>query len=363
MDGHVDVSVLVPVRNEERHIRETAAAMSAQTFGGSIEMLFADGRSEDRTREILLELAASDPRVRVLDNPNRHTASGLNICLRQARGEYVARMDAHTVYPERYLAAGVERLRRGDTDWVSGPAVPRGEGVVSRAVALALGSWLGRGASRKWDESADGRGERELDTGVFGGVWRRKTVLDAGGWDERWPINQDSELASRFLARGGRLVCLSEMVGYYRPRDSVRSLSRQYFRYGFYRSQTFVRHPMSLRRSHLIPPALTGTLLASAIGPRRLRRPARVVLGAYLACVAATGAEVAVREGKPREGALMLGVLPTMHFSWGVGMLAGAARFGLPLPALRRLAARAGAPDASEETGEVYAPSLREGIR
>src|SRR5436305_3545346 len=148
MDGHVDVSVLVPVRNEERHIRETAAAMSAQTFGGSIEMLFADGRSEDRTREILLELAASDPRVRVLDNPNRHTASGLNICLRQARGEYVARMDAHTVYPERYLAAGVERLRRGDTDWVSGPAVPRGEGVVSRAGALALGSWLGRGASR-----------------------------------------------------------------------------------------------------------------------------------------------------------------------------------------------------------------------
>jgi hypothetical protein len=162
----------------------------------------------------------------VLDNPRRQTASGLNVCLREARGEFVARMDAHTLYSERYLAAGVGRLARGDTEWVSGPAVPRPDGVVSRAVSLALASWLGRGGSRKWSESGIGVGERELDTGVFGGVWRREALLAAGGWDERWPINQDSEMAARFIARGARLVCLQEMAGHYAPRDSLRALAR-----------------------------------------------------------------------------------------------------------------------------------------
>jgi glycosyltransferase involved in cell wall biosynthesis len=137
-DASVDVSVLVPVLNEERHIRETVAAMQAQSFEGSLELLFADGGSSDRTREILEELAASDSRIRVLDNPRRRTASGLNVGLREARGEYVARMDAHTYYSPTYIAAGVQRLRRGDTEWVSGPAIPRPVGAVSRAVALAL---------------------------------------------------------------------------------------------------------------------------------------------------------------------------------------------------------------------------------
>jgi succinoglycan biosynthesis protein ExoA len=362
----VDISVLVPVLNEERHIRETVAAMQAQRFDGSVELLFADGGSEDRTREILLELAAEDPRIRVFDNPRRRTASGLNVCLREARGEFVARMDAHTFYSERYLAAGVERLRRGDTEWVSGPAVPRPVGAISRAVGLALASWLGRGGSRKWNDDLDAAEERDLDSGVFGGVWRRERVLDAGGWDERWPINQDSEMASRFLQKGARLVCLPEMAGYYVPRDTLDGLARQYYRYGFYRARTFRRHPESMRRSHLIAPGLVLALFAAILGPRPLRQAARGALIAYAAAVVVTALGTAESPGKRTEGPLLLAVLPTMHFGWGLGTLAGMLRFGPPVSALATLVGRAERPDAAV-TGEarpadgadgVYAPSL-----
>jgi succinoglycan biosynthesis protein ExoA len=353
----VDISVLVPVLNEERHIRETVAAMQAQRFDGSVEFLFADGGSQDRTREILLELASDDPRIRVLENPRRRTASGLNVCLREARGEFVARMDAHTYYADRYLAAGVERLRRGDTEWVSGPAVPRPVGAVSRAVGLALASWLGRGGSRKWDDELDAAEERDLDTGVFGGVWRRERVLQAGGWDERWPINQDSEMASRFLRRGARLVCLPEMAGYYVPRDSLDGLARQYYRYGFYRARTFRRHPQSMRRSHLIAPALVLTLVATVLAPRPVRLAARAGLLAYLSAVAVTAAGTAARPGRRAEGGLLLAVLPTMHFGWGLGTLAGMLRFGPPLSAFASLVT--GAEPSPEETQDgVFAPSL-----
>ena len=295
----------------------------------------------------------------MLENPLRRTASGLNVCLREARGEYVARMDAHTYYADRYLAAGVERLRRGDTEWVSGPAVPRPVGAVSRAVGLALGSWLGRGGSRKWNDDLDAAEERELDSGVFGGVWRRERVLEAGGWDERWPINQDSEMASRFLQQGARLVCLPEMAGYYVPRDSLEGLARQYYRYGFYRARTFRRHPQSMRRSHMIAPALVLTLIAAVLAPRRLRQAARTGLLAYLGALALTAASTAARPGQRVEGGLLLAVLPAMHFGWGLGTLVGMVRFGAPVSAFAGLVAGA-APSQAQPQDGVYAPSLHD---
>ncbi len=351
--------MLVPVLNEERHIRETVAAMQAQRFDGVVEFLFADGRSDDRTREILQDLALADPRIRVIDNPLRRTASGLNACLREARGEYVARMDAHTYYADRYLAAGVERLRRGDTEWVSGPAIPRPTGAISGAVSLALASWLGRGGSRKWNDDPDAAEERDLDTGVFGGVWRRDRVLASGGWDERWPINQDSEMASRFLRTGARLVCLPEMAGHYVPRDSLKGLARQYFRYGYYRARTFRRHPESMRRSHLIAPALSVALATSALAPRPLRRLSRLGVGAYLLAVVTTAAGATRHPEQRREGALLVGVLPVMHFGWGFGTLAGMLRFGPPIAAFARLVGRGDTvAEASGDAELVHAPSL-----
>jgi succinoglycan biosynthesis protein ExoA len=356
---HVDVSVLIPVLNEEHHIREAVAAMLAQELDGTFELIFADGRSEDRTHAILDEIAEEDAHVVVLDNPGRHTASGLNICLRAARGEFVARMDAHTYYPSCYLAAGIERLRKGDTEWVSGPQVPQPTGSISRAVAIALGTWLGRGGSRKWrEDDAASVQEWDLDTGVFGGVWHRTAVLDIGGWDERWPINQDSEMAARFLRRGARLVCIPEMAARYTPRDSLRGLARQYFRYGLYRAQTFRRHPHSMRRSHLFAPALAGALLATVVSPKQLRRFARAIISLYLAAVGVTAVSATENREQRKEGALLTVVLPTMHLSWGFGTLIGMVRFGVPIGAFVGLFDRSSVQSNTGEAQAVFAPSL-----
>jgi succinoglycan biosynthesis protein ExoA len=329
-NGRVDVSVLTPVLNEEAHIRETVAAMRAQAFDGEVEFLFMDGRSEDATREILDELARDDARIRVLDNPERGIPQGLNVGLRHARGEYVARMDAHTHYPSGYLARGVERLQAGDVAWVAGAPIPAGSGTWSRRVSAALRSPLGVGGSPKW---ATG-GETELDTGVFGGVWRRATLVGLDGWDEAWAVNEDSELAARFRDAGMRIIGLPELAAHYIPRDSVGGLARQYGRYGFYRAKTARRHPGSMRRSLWLPPALVVTAAAAAVMPRPLRRLARAGLGVYGAALLAASARAEV--AAPSDRAALPLVLATMHASWGAGFLAGAARFGPPLGALRQ---------------------------
>jgi succinoglycan biosynthesis protein ExoA len=334
----VDASVLVPVLNEERHIRDTVAAMRAQRFDGEVEFLFMDGRSEDRTKAILEELAASDPRIRVFDNPGRSSTAGLNVGLRHARGDYIVRMDAHTFYPEDYIARGVERLRRGDVVWVAGPQVPYGTDAWSRRVALALHSWLGTGGSARWGTGQDD-GERELDTGVFAGMWHRQTVERHGGWDEGWPINQDSELAARILRSGGRIVSIPELAARYVPRNSLRGLARQYWRYGNYRARTASRHPDSLGVRQLFAPGLALAVTGSLVAPRPLRTLARAAVGAYAVAVVGTSARALPESGAADAAALPV-VFAVMHGTWGFGFLAGSARFGPPLAALAQLARR-----------------------
>jgi glycosyltransferase involved in cell wall biosynthesis len=358
----VDASVLVPVLDEGDHIRETVAAMQAQEFDGTLEFLFADGGSSDDTRSILEELAVADPRLPVFDNPRRTTPSGLNVCLRHARGEYVARMDAHTVYPARYVADGVSRLQAGDTRWVSGPPIAAPTGPVSRAVALALDSFLGQGGSRRWAPREEGAGEPEendLDSGVFAGVWKRDTVLEYGGWDEGWSSNQDAEMAGRFFREGERLVALRSMGAHYVPRNSLRRLWRQYHDYGYYRVRTFRRHPMTMRRSHVFTPGLVLALPAAVAAPRPIRAAARAGLLAYVVAVLVETARGVTRSESPGDALRMPGVFAAMHFGNGVGVLNGIRDFGLPLAALARIAGLTGlAARLDPGPATIDAPSL-----
>ncbi len=358
----IDCTVLVPVLNEERYVEQSVAAMRRQRFGGRIVFVFADGRSEDRTREILERLALEDRRIRVFDNPKRTVSSGLNVALRHARGRWIVRMDAHTEYPDDYIALGVERLQRGGTRWVSGPQVPVGHGPVSRAVSLALGSPLGRGGSRKWGTEGDsGRGEYELDSGVFAGVWERSTLVEYHGWDERWPRNSDSEMAGRFLANGEVLVCVPAMGARYVPRDSFKGLWRQYLDYGEYRARTARRHPRTLRRSHLLAPTLVLNTALAARGPRRLRAVARGGLALYGAALGAAAVRSLPSAQSPADAALVPVVMAIMHFGHGTGLLIGMQRHGVPLAALASVAGLAGPAERFAPTlDHVYAPSLAE---
>jgi succinoglycan biosynthesis protein ExoA len=351
----VDVSVLVPVRDEAAFIRETSRAITAQSFQGSVEFLMIEGRSRDGTRAILDDLARRDPRVRVLDNPRGDLGSALCIGLDAARGEFVAKMDAHTYFPPTYLQIGVDRLRQGDANWVSGPPIPHGVDPWSRRVALALGTCLGMGGSGKWPaafQTGDQKDEKELDTGVFSGVLRRSVLRRLGGWDPAWPVNEDSELASRYLAAGERILCLSSMGARYVPRGSLRGLARQYCRYGYYRAKTANRHPASMRPSHLGPPAMLGILAAGALGGRRGRRAASLSLLGYSAAQTLVCLRVA-RGGERRDAALLPAVLTTMHLGFGVGYLAGCLRFGAPLAGLRQLAGLDGRPEARDPSVTV----------
>lgn len=325
------VSVVVPVLNEAVAFDASIGSILSQDYAGEIEFLFVDGGSTDGTRERLGALAAADPRVRVVDNPRPGIPVSLNLGLRAARKELLVRMDAHSEYASDYVRRGADLIAAGRAEWVAGPAYARGDGDWSRWVAAALASRMGVGGA-DFRRSAE---EVYTDT-AFGGAIARRDLLRLGGWDESWVVNEDAELAARARLAGLRILLAPALAAYYIPRDDPRELARQYWRYGLWRAKTSVRHPDSMRPSHVLPPAVAvAAVLAALPGPQR--KPALAAVVVYLVAIAAESLRLA--SGRPVGAAKLAVIFPVMHLAWGSGVIAGFIRFGSPLPALRAVAA------------------------
>jgi hypothetical protein len=127
------------------------------------------------------------------------------------------------------------------------------------------------------------------------------------------------------------------MAARYVPRDGLRTLARQYFRYGTYRAKTARHHPISLRRSHVLAPGLAATVVLAAVAPAPVARPAQAGLAAYGATVAAMAVRTGRSSGEDGDVPGMALVFATLHLSWGFGFLAGSIRFGPPVSALARV--------------------------
>lgn len=328
--GEIALSVLVPILNEQRHIRGAIDAMRAQRFDGAVEFLLLDGGSTDATLAELERLVADDPRFRIVRVDGANVPERLNRGLRLARGELIARMDAHAVFPTGYLADGRRRLARGDVASVSGPQIASGDGIWSRRIAIALRSRLGRGGAQFRHLSA---GEIEVDSG-YCGVWRRSLLVAHGGWNELAPSGEDMELAARISRSGGRIVCVPEMAARYLPRDSLHGLALQYGRYAYRRAWVARRHGFALRRSHLLPPTVLLTAICAAAAPAPLARFARVAATLYV--LSLIGESIRIGRDEPFEDAVALPVVfATTHLAWGAGFVLGCLRHGVPWAALR----------------------------
>jgi len=205
------VTVIVPCRNERRYIAACLDSILATAYPADrLEVLVVDGASDDGTRDAVRAYAAREPRVRLLDNPRRSAPAALNLGIRAARGEIIARMDAHVVYPPHYLPVLVEALLETGADNVGCPIVtlPADESATARAIACALSHPFGVGNSRFRIGSAV---RREVDTVPFG-CFRRDVFDRVGLFDEELIRNQDDEFNFRLIRSGGRVLLVPDVA-------------------------------------------------------------------------------------------------------------------------------------------------------
>lgn len=233
------ISVIIPCRNEKDHIREFLNTLENQLTEPEweLEILVADGRSDDGTGEYLRNYAAHNPNVRIIDNPGRIVSTGLNAAIQASTGDVIIRMDAHTVYADDYILQCVHVLEESGADNVGGAWVAQGRGSLGRAIAAAFQSPFCGGGGRARRIGYNG----EVDT-VYLGCWRRSAFARFGLFDPELVRNQDDELNFRIRRNGGRIVQSSRIQSTYTPRSSLRTLFRQYLQYGFWRVAVMRKH-------------------------------------------------------------------------------------------------------------------------
>jgi len=315
------VTIAMPAYNEERYIEACIASVQAQDYPRDlIEILIADGRSTDRTRDILARLAADDPRIRVVDNPARLQAAGLGVLVKEANGDVLVRMDVHCEYASDYVRKCVETLERTGADNVGGAQRAKAKTAFHRALCAALDSPLGVGGAKYRSTDAEGWVET-----VFLGAFRRKVFETIGLWDPGAITNEDADLNERLAHAGGRIYLSRDIVVHYFPRDSLRALAKQYFRYGRGRARTTLKLRAFTRvRPHGPFFMVVGAAALVALPP--LWPIAPLAAAAYML---ATGAE-AVRVGRKLGAAaipMVWACFPVIHASHGAGFAAGLWRY------------------------------------
>ena len=255
------ISVIVPCRNERQHIDAFCDSALRQQLpeGWHMEVLIADGDSDDGTREHLMQRCTADPRLVLVDNPGRIVSTGLNACIARARGGTIARMDVHSQFAPDYLAQCIQALSRTGAENVGGPWVAQGTGATGAAIAAAFQCrWVVGGA-----RSRDVHYEGEVDT-VYLGCWPRSVFDRYGLFDETLVRNQDDEHNLRMRLAGARIWQSRLIRSTYHPRNSLQHLFAQQRQYGYWRPFVMRKHgqPGSVRQ--LVPAAFVAAAIASA---------------------------------------------------------------------------------------------------
>ena len=228
------LTIICPIYNEEKYIGRCIESIMQQDYPKEdMEVLFVDGMSKDRTREIIASYQSKCPYLRVLDNPHQIVPPAMNIGIREAKGDIIVRLDAHAFFPENYFSELVKNLKELNADNVGGVCrtLPVNETVVCKCIANVLSSSFGMGNSHF---RVGAKGVMQVDTVPFG-CFHRELFDKIGYFDEELIRNQDDEFNGRIVKNGGKIFLLPQLVIDYFARDTIGKVYKMFYQYGLFK--------------------------------------------------------------------------------------------------------------------------------
>ncbi len=326
----VKLSVICPFYNEERYVTQCIDGLLSQDFPSSdMELLFVDGGSTDRSREIVESYRNRLPNIQVLDNPKRIVPVAMNLAIEKARGDVVMRLDMHATYAPNYFSSLVRNLEELKADNVG---CPLQTDVLNRnnkslAIREVLRSRFGVGNSlfRLGVDEV-----RSVDTVPFG-CFPRSAFERFGKYDERLVRNQDIELNKRIVRNGGKIYLVPDTSCVYYARETFSALMKNNFMNGKWNVLTIflTKDFRSLSIRHFVPMLflLSWTLplfLAFFLG--WLIYLTIIVLSVYIVAVSIVSLRLSSK--KNLSFISLVCAFIALHFSYGCGSLVGL--FSLP---------------------------------
>lgn len=321
------VTVAVPMLNEMGAIEHCLDSFEAQDYPlEHLEVLVIDGGSTDGSREYVENRAATQSWIRVVNNPVGSAAAAFNIGAFDGTSDIVFLFSSHGVPASDYVSRSVESLLDTNASGVGGRYLHIGTTPKSTAIGAAMVSPFGMASAHRYATE-----RQEVDTISHPAYWR-KALIDIGGFDETLARNSDYEINIRLRRAGHSLVFDPSIESIYRPRPDLESLSKQFWHYGRWKAHVARQHPKDVRPRHLVAPAFTAfTLMAPLLC--RWANGRRLVAGAAIAYGSATVAatrQAAATHPAPVSNKTLAAAFPTMHLSWGAGVLTSLAQMLRP---------------------------------
>jgi len=305
--------IVIPCLNEARHIESVIDNLADALLDLNAVIVVSDGGSTDETRSIVARYASDNPKVTLLDNPQRIQSAAVNIAVATygADCDYLIRIDAHGDYPADYCQRLVDEALATGADSVVVGMRTIGISPFQKATALAQNSKLGNGGSRH----RMGAASHWTDHGHHA-LMKISAFRQIGGYDETFQHNEDAELDYRLNAAGYRIWMTDKTSMVYYPRAKVLPLFRQYFGYGRGRARNFMKHRARPSLRQMIPlsvaPLAVGALLAV------INWTAAIPFAVWAGACLAYGAWLALGQRNP-YGPLAAISAMIMHFAWSAG--------------------------------------------
>ncbi len=319
------VTVVVPCRNEEKHIGRCLESILANDYPKDrIEILVLDGMSEDRTREIVAKYSQRYPMIRLVDNPKKHIPVAMNIGIQNARGERILKVDAHSTYQPEYISRCVHYQDLYGAENAGGvwKMVPGADTATARAIVLGLGHRFGSGNANvkvgvdkpTWsDSTAFGCFKKELFEGI-------------GMYDENLLSSSDLDLNQRIQAAGGGILVVPDVIINYTADANLRAFRRHVFADGVWVSYVMKFGKKAWSWRHWVPAVfvlgLVGALALGAMN-RWFLWMGLGVAAVYAAVSLVVSVQIAACERDARYALLLPMVFAVRHFVFGIGTLFG----------------------------------------
>jgi succinoglycan biosynthesis protein ExoA len=319
------VSIVIPCWNEAEFIEQLLDAVLAQDIPPT-EIIVADNGSTDNSIQLVQAYAAEHPEriIRFVTSARSGAAAAMNAGIRAARGEVIVRLDGHSRPARDYVRCGVERLADENAGVVGGvwDIQPGAQIRKARAIAFAVGSKLGSGGAAYRHRDAH-RAVEDVDTVPFG-VFRKSLWKELDGYDDTLQIVEDCDFNFRVRKAGYRVILDPAIRCTYFPRRRMRTLGRQYLRYGWWKIPMLLKHPGAIRLRQLIPLGFVATTIALGFASAFsvIARGALIgVLVVYSAVLMASAFAVAKRAHDLTLWLPVAAAIAVVHFAWGFGAL------------------------------------------
>jgi glycosyltransferase involved in cell wall biosynthesis len=286
-----------------------------------MEVLIADGMSNDGTRAILDEFAARFENVHIVNNVEKITPTGLNAAIRAARGEIIVRLDAHTEYDDHYIARCAHWLETTDADNVGGRLriAPTDDTPFGRAIAQSIAHPFGSGNAHH--KTARITKPQYVDTVPFG-CYRRSVFDRVGFFREDLARSQDMEFNIRLRAKGGKILLVPDVSCEYLARTELRRVIPYYFSNGFWAVFPLKFGVIAVKFRHLVPCFFVTGILVSVLVALRWSVGLWGLLAiaiAYFSCATAAAVHIANRERRLEYLITMQPAFFLLHFVHGLG--------------------------------------------